>query len=284
MNRFSTLKEDWLQMSNFGSQMRYYTHNTVAAVSKIAKQKWVVTETDSEWEVTNSRSTELRKFKHCHPFILHLLDSIKKLVAKKQVLNPDEQEQIMKYCELLEFFSFNSLNALLLCDRAASRDLMAVVCKQIEEVDQFDPKKWKNLVTFLEVMLRAVQSCLRIKRTAISFLKDSNKYLEWLAVILKCNVDQSKIVLQCLLVLKQILVDEQSVELAMTQFDKLFSLVMQVLTYNRKNKTIVRVALMCLRQMITKGKAVDEEDQLMGLAEVLHKRELNDVDFGPVFA
>ena len=56
---------------------------------------------------------QFKGFKHTHPFMLQLFDFVNKFYSTSS--NPKQDKDcIAKYCQLIEVFSFNTINLLLI--------------------------------------------------------------------------------------------------------------------------------------------------------------------------
>jgi hypothetical protein len=56
--------------------MKYYSYSAVRDIVEVARRKWLLTTCDSNLVPANKRFLGIRKFRHVHSFILHLLDFI----------------------------------------------------------------------------------------------------------------------------------------------------------------------------------------------------------------
>lgn len=63
----TTLKSDWINLSNVSYQLKFYGIQTVKLMAGQLKKKWLETQ-------------EFKKFKHVHPFVLQLFDFIARLL------------------------------------------------------------------------------------------------------------------------------------------------------------------------------------------------------------
>ena len=105
----TTLKSDWINLSNVSYQLKFYGISTIKLMAGQLKKKWLET-------------TEFKKFKHVHPFVLQLFDFIARLLKLQK--NPRQDKEIIaKYCWLIEFFAFNTIN-LLLIDRVRGANIL----------------------------------------------------------------------------------------------------------------------------------------------------------------
>ena len=103
------MKSDWLNLSQIAYQLKFYGVQTIKVMAGVLREKWVATR-------------EFRKFKHSHPFILQLFDFIARIMRLKQNAKQDK-EIIAKYCWLIEFFAFNTIN-MMLCDRVKGANVL----------------------------------------------------------------------------------------------------------------------------------------------------------------
>ena len=97
-------------------------------------------------------------------------------------------EIIVKYCSLIQTFSFNTINMLLIDRVRGAHILMNCVMNQTKDFTQDETEKWAKLAPFVETALMCVASCLRLNRSVAPFIKDSKKYFMYILKIMKSNI------------------------------------------------------------------------------------------------
>jgi hypothetical protein len=107
------------------------------------------------------------------------------------------------------------------------------------------------------------------------FLQDERNFVNGLLVIMKCCIDNLAVVLQGIQILKQLLVDEHSCEVLLSQFKQAYSFVFQLLVIHQDEEIVVRPCLVCLRQLLLQGdELASREEKRLKIQEVLYKPDL----------
>ena len=78
----TSLKQDWLNLTSIAYQMKFYSCNSVSLMSNVIQKKWINTSERSR----NVLVSQFLKFKHTSPFILQLFDFVNNTMVKN--VNP----------------------------------------------------------------------------------------------------------------------------------------------------------------------------------------------------
>lgn len=143
INKMTTekqLHEDWLNLMNVCSQMKFYSVTCVQTMVRIVKEKWITNsqelpETDNKKPYKQARTIDtFSEFQHTSPYILHVMDMLTQIIdLSKQEKKPaslithsleNDIDNAMKICYLIELFSHNKLNQMLIEKIKAPSELM----------------------------------------------------------------------------------------------------------------------------------------------------------------
>ena len=92
----------------------------------------------------------------------------------------------MKYSALLEVFSFNTINMLLIDRVKGAHVLMNCLMAFTKDlIDSDDKEKWKKRRDFVEILVMSVACALRLSRSIMPFLKDGKKFFPYILKLLK---------------------------------------------------------------------------------------------------
>jgi len=180
----------------------------------------------------------------------------------------------MKYCPLIEVFSFNTINQLLIDRVKGPSILMQCLIKYTKHLTQENTKGWEEQAKFTEMILHTISCCLRLNRGVLPFIKDTKKFYPYILNILKSNIKNKGVTLKCLTIIKLLLLDEQCYQLLINQFQSLTILLLQIIDYNQDDMEIVRCGIICFRNTVAGGKVATEEQTRKALSDVLAKPQL----------
>lgn len=81
INRSTTLKSDWISLSDVAYQMKFYGYRSATLMTHSLERKWIKCIIQKDGTLSNHLTKEFRTFKHQHPLILHLFDFIHRIYS-----------------------------------------------------------------------------------------------------------------------------------------------------------------------------------------------------------
>lgn len=191
-----------------------------------------------------------------------------------------EKEIILKYCHLINIFGFNIINIILIDRVKGAHVLMNCVlkyCKKLQVQDGVEAEAKAKSGTrykeyeFLSHVLFTVAVCLRLQRSVIPFLKDSKDYLNNILSFMRSQIKNKELTINGLTIIKLLLSSEASTQLALSQYQSLAILLLQIIDFNQQNGKIVRYCITCLQSLLSAGKAMAPAQKRKLLVEILEK-------------
>ena len=146
---------------------------------------------------------------------------------------------------------------------------MNCVILYTKDIEQTNTDEWLKITPFVSKILYATACCLRLSRSVLPFLKDQKKYFTFILKVIKSNIKNPELTLQCLQIIKLLMLDEQTTQLVLSQFQSLNIFLLQIIDYNQQNISIVRTSLFLFKRILENGKINEPAVSKKILADIL---------------
>jgi len=232
INKKSALANDWVNLMNICSHMKFYSVGTVNKMALFVKDKWIsssVRHPDPDVNCAAPPQTrpidKFIQFNHVSPYVLQLLDNLTSLAGQVQAhvekskdaagpmgssiahgagveasrpyLTPgllQEIQTFVKTCSLLEVFCYNHLNQLLIQKIQGPAILMQNLMKVLKSLQLLQDSTERAEKQVIVAVFKCLAVCLRQECVIEAFVRHKNLYLLKILQLLKDHSTSESVV------------------------------------------------------------------------------------------
>ena len=218
----SPLLNDWRQIASAFDQIDFLSLDAVKCICEYFKSKWLSTD-------VKNRVQKFVNLKHKSPLILQLLGQIQTIQHHAQSnmhSNPEAKSKLCKRMKFLEVFAFNNVNLYAIEKANGLKIVMdTLVMLNASKQGDTDPQLTQSSTELIEHIMIVLSVILRNESGAISFLNQNRAYVGNLANNFREHKKNEKVMKPTILVIRLLLVNEESVDMFTKQFKGLDSMI-----------------------------------------------------------